>query len=172
MKHSAQCLLFVIVAAASAATGAAQIGSGEKGGSVATFKQLASLVGVWEANQDGIPIVETYALTANGTALMVQTKPGNEPVMITMFTVDGDHLVATHYCSTGNQPHMVTSIPGDLDGGITFSLDRITGLKTPADWHNTGVTITLDNEDHMTQRWTYLYKGKAGTNVFHYTRKK
>jgi hypothetical protein len=24
----------------------------------------------------------------------------------------------------------------------------------------------------MTQRWTYLYKGKPGTTVFHYTRKK
>jgi len=24
----------------------------------------------------------------------------------------------------------------------------------------------------MTQRWTYLYKGKTGTTIFHYTRKK
>jgi len=29
----------------------------------------------------------------------------------------------------------------------------------------------LDDKDHMTQRWTYLYKGKAGATVFHYTRK-
>ena len=63
-------------------------------------------------------------------------------------------------------------VPGDLDKGLTFSLERVTGMKTPDDWHNTGVTFTLDDKDHMTQRWTYLYKGKTGSTVFHYTRKK
>jgi hypothetical protein len=32
--------------------------------------------------------------------------------------------------------------------------------------------MTLDDQDHMTQRWSYLYKGKTGTSVFHYVRKK
>ena len=45
-------------------------------------------------------------------------------------------------------------------------------IKTPDDWHNTGLWIILDDQNHMTQRWTYLYKGKAGTNVFHYARAK
>jgi len=45
-------------------------------------------------------------------------------------------------------------------------------MKRPEDWHNTGVTLTLDDKDHVTQRWTYLYKGKTGTTIFHYTRKK
>jgi hypothetical protein len=67
---------------------------------------------------------------------------------------------------------MVNSAPGDLREGLRFSLERVTGLKTPDDWHNTGLTITLDDNDHMTQRWTYLYKGHAGTTDFHYTRKK
>ena len=139
--------------------------------SEAAFKQLASLVGDWEGVQDGVPITETYTLTANGTALMAETKPKNSPAMITMFTVDTDHLIATHYCVTGNQPRMVTGVPGDLQKGMTFSLVGITGMKTPESWHNTGLTVMLDDKDHMTQRWTYLYKGKAGATVFHYTRK-
>jgi hypothetical protein len=140
--------------------------------SEAAFKQLASLVGEWQAIQDGVPIKETYTLTANGTVLMSQTKPADSGAMITMFTVDGDHLIAAHYCVAGNQPQMVTGIPGDLKKGVTFSLERVTGMKTPDDWHNTGLTVTLDDKDHMTQRWTYLYKGKTGTTTFHYTRKK
>ena len=136
------------------------------------FKQLTSLVGTWEAVQDGVPVTETYTLTANGSALMAETKPGRDPAMITMFTVDGDHLIATHYCAARNQPQMEASIPDDLQKGVTFSLVRVTGMKTSDDWHNTGVTITLDDKDHMTQRWTYLYKGKPGTAVFHYKRKK
>ena len=140
--------------------------------SAAVFKQLTSLVGEWEAVQEGVPVKETYTLTANGSVLMSETKPADSQPMITMFTVDGDRLMATHYCVAGNQPQMVTGVPGDLEKGLTFSLERVTGMKTPGDWHNTGITLTLDDKDHMTQRWTYLYKGKTGTTVFHYTRKK
>jgi len=140
--------------------------------SAAAFKQLTSLVGEWEAVQQGVPVKETYTLTANGSVLMSETKPDDSQPMITMFTVDGDHLIAAHYCVAGNQPQMITGVPGDLDKGLTFSLERVTGMKTPDDWHNTGVTLTLDDKDHMTQRWTYLYKGKTGSTVFHYTRKK
>jgi hypothetical protein len=137
----------------------------------AVFRQLTSVVGDWEGIQDGVPIKVTYTLLANGTALMEHVKPGDSSPMITMFTVDGDRLIATHYCVTGNQPQMVAGAPVDLHKGVAFSLAQITGMKTPEDWHNTGVTITLDDKDHMTQRWTYLYKGKAGTTVFHYVRK-
>ena len=137
-----------------------------------TFRQMKSLIGEWEAIQEGVPVRETYTETANGSVLMAETRSANEPAMITMFTVDGDHLIATHYCIAGNQPQMVTDVPEDLQKGLTFTLARVTGMKTPDDWHNTGITMKLDDPNHMTQRWTYLYKGKMGTTVFHYTRKK
>jgi hypothetical protein len=114
-----------------------------------------------------------YTLTANGSALMEEFRPERGPVMITMFTVDGDHLIATHYCVAGNQPQMVTRTVGDLEkDGLTFSFARVTGMKTPEDWHNTDLMVKLDDKDHMTQRWNYLYKGKTGTTIFHYVRKK
>jgi len=138
--------------------------------STATFAQMKSLVGEWKAVQEGVPVTETYKLTANDTALMAETRSANEPAMITMITVDGDRLIATHYCTAGNQPQMVAASPGDLHKGVAFTLERVTGMKTADDWHNTGITIALDDANHMTQTWTYLYKGKAGTTVFHYTR--
>src|SRR5881394_146136 len=114
-------------------------------GSTATFTQMKSLAGAWNAVQDGVPVTETYKLTANGTALMVETRPANEPAMITMITLDGDRLIATHYCVAGNQPQMVATSPNDLHKGVSFKLDRVTGMKTPDDWHNTGITFTLDD---------------------------
>ena len=93
----------------------------------AVFKQLTSLVGNWEAVQDGVPVTENYTLTANGSALMAETKPANGPAMITMITVDGDHLIFTHYCTARNQPQMETGIPDDLQKGVTFSLVRKRG---------------------------------------------
>ena len=170
MRSTAKFLALVLTLLAIAAALPGQNRPEEKTKSEATFKQLASLVGEWDAMQDGVAVKETYTLTANGSAVMAETKPANEPAMITMFTVDGDHLIATHYCSARNQPHM-SGAPGDLEEGVSFSLERVTGMKTPDDWHNTGLTITLDDKDHMTQRWTWLYKGKAGTTIFKYARK-
>src|SRR5881392_3605367 len=67
----------------------------------------------------------------NGSALMEEDKPGKESAMITMFIVDGARLIATHYCSVGNQPQMVSEAPDDFRKGVTFSLARVTGLKSP-----------------------------------------
>jgi len=53
--------------------------------------------------------------------------------MVTMFSVVGDHLVATHYCSAGNQPQMVTEPIADPQKNVlAFSLvAHITGMTTP-----------------------------------------
>jgi len=90
--------------------------------------------------------------------------------MITMFSVDGDHLIATHYCSAKNQPQMITPAIADAQKPLVFSLARVTGLKSPGDWHNTGLTVIQEDNDHLTQEWTYQSKGKSGKTVFHYTR--
>jgi hypothetical protein len=134
------------------------------------FDRLASLQGDWEGEQRGTKIRVTYTLTANGSALMEQFRPDNGPVMITMFTVDGDHLIATHYCSARNQPQMVTSAITDGQKPLAFSLARITGLKSPDEWHNTGLTVIQEDNDHLTQEWTYESSGKIGKTVFRYTR--
>src|SRR5690349_7174084 len=74
------------------------------------FERLTSLKGEWKGEMDGVETTLIYTLTANGSALMEQCRPENGHEMITMFTVDGDHLIATHYCSARNQPEMATSV--------------------------------------------------------------
>jgi alpha-amylase/alpha-mannosidase (GH57 family) len=131
-------------------------------GSQEAFDRLASLQGEWRGEQNGKKINVTYTLTANNSALMEQFGP----TMITMFTVDGDHLIATHYCSAKNQPQMATPAITDPQKPLAFSLTRITGLKSPNDWHNTGLTVIQEDKDHLTQEWTYQSKGKTGKSVF------
>jgi hypothetical protein len=143
----------------------------ERSKSTLVFERLASLVGEWKGLQDGTAIRVTYTLIADGSALMEEFRPGNGPTMVTMFSVDGDRLLATHYCSAKNQPQMATEgIADPLANSVAFSLVRVTGLKSPEAWHNTGLEVTMEDQDHLTQKWTYLYKGKAGTNFFHFTR--
>jgi len=152
---------------------ASVINAAEKPKSAIAFEQLTSLLGVWKGVQDGTEVKLTYTLTANGSALMEEFKPKDGPVMITMFSVDGDHLIATHYCSARNQPQMATdAITEPKTKRLVFSLVRVTGLTTPDDWHNTGLVMVLEDSEHLTQEWKYQYKGETGTRSFHYTRER
>ncbi len=136
------------------------------------FAQLARfLVGKWNGVHQGTEITLTYTLTASDSALMEEFRPKEGPVMITMFSVDGDHLLATHYCSAGNQPHMATeTITEPESQQVAFTLTHVTGLKTPEDWHNIGLALMLEDDDHLTQEWTYQFKGQTGKTLFHFTR--
>src|SRR6266536_3339068 len=134
------------------------------------FDRLATLKGEWRGEQKGVKINLIYTLTANGSALMEEFRPESGPVMITMFTVDDDHLIATHYCSAKNQPQMATSAISDAQKPLAFSLVRVTGLKSPDDFHNTGLTGIHEDNDHLTQEGSYQHKGKTGKNIFRFTR--
>jgi hypothetical protein len=167
MKRS---LLFRSVSVTTLLLAAAAALAADKTKSEEAFDRLASLQGEWKGEQDGVKVSVIYTLTANGSALMEEFRPESGPVMITLFTVDGDHLIATHYCSAKNQPQMVTSPITDVQTPLAFSLARVTGLKSPDDWHNTGLTVIQEDNDHLTQEWTYQSKGKTGKTTFRYTR--
>ena len=102
-------LLFVLVTSAAFAASAAQ----------KSFEELKALDGSWEGKrQNGQPVQVDYRVTSNGSALMSEIK-GKED-MISMFNLDGDRLLMTHYCGAGNQPRMVASASPD---GKTFTFD-------------------------------------------------
>ena len=142
----------------------------DKAKSEEAFARLVSLQGEWKGVADGVDTTLIYTLTANGSSLMEQCRPEKGAEMITMFTLDGDHLIATHYCSAKNQPQMQTPAITDAQTPLAFSLVRVTGLKSPDDFHNTGLTVIQEDNDHLTQEWSYQYKGKNGKNTFRFTR--
>ncbi|PYT07009.1 MAG: hypothetical protein DMF60_08010 [Acidobacteria bacterium] len=150
----------------------ATIAAGKSRSAIA-FEQLTSLVGEWKGVKDGAKMKLVYTLTADGSALMEEFRPEKGPVMITMFTVNEDRLIATHYCSAGNQPQMTTeAITEPNTKRLAFSLVRVTGLTTPEDWHNTGLVVLREDKDHLTQEWTYQFKGETGKTVFHFVRER
>jgi hypothetical protein len=158
-------MLTFLMAAPWAANGA------EESKSALAFQRLTSLVGEWEGVQSGTEVHATYTLTADGSALMEEFRPQGGATMVTMFTVDGERLIATHYCSAKNQPQMAT--PDIIDpraSSLVFSLVKVTGLEAPDAWHNTGLVLTLEDQSHLKQEWTYLYKGKTGNASFRLTR--
>ena len=88
MKRS---LLFSAIGGMALVAGAASLAA-DKTKSEEAFDRLTSLKGDWKGEQEGVKISVSYTVTANGSALMEEFRPESGPVMITMFTVDGDHL--------------------------------------------------------------------------------
>jgi len=163
------CKLTLLIFAALLSFTAARANNSTAG--VPAFDQLKSLVGEWEGTNNAGPVKVTYTLVANGTALMERLQPANEPDMITMYSADGDHVVVTHYCSGGNQPQMVAQATTGKSEKLSFTLVRVTGLKTPDEAHMVGLVLTLSDKDHLTQEWKYQSKGKISENFVQFTRK-
>jgi hypothetical protein len=160
-------LLILLLAGPSALDASAN----EKAKSAAAFERLISLVGEWEGTNSAGQVQATYTLVSGGTALMERLKSANEPEMITLYSLDGDHLLVTHYCSMGNQPQMKTATITELGSPLAFKIVQITGMKSPDEGHMTGLVLTMPDRDHFTQQWTYKDKGKEQSNVFKFTRK-
>ena len=136
----------------------------------AAWKQLLSLSGEWEGTAERKTSTVSYTVISGGTALMETIQaPAPEPGMVTIYHRDGDGLVATHYCSMGNQPRM--RAPGASDGkSISFKFADITNL-TPGGGHIKDLTVTFDDPNHFTQQWTSAFDGKEQSAVFKWTRK-
>ena len=70
------------------------------------FEKLKTLTGSWQGTVMGMSINVTIRLASSGTAILHEaTGDGKRPPNheITMFYVDGDRLLATHFCDGGNR---------------------------------------------------------------------
>ncbi len=139
----------------------------------AAWKNLLTLAGKWERTEGGKKATLTYTVVSGGSALMesMQT-PAPDPDMVTIYHRDGADLVATHYCSMGNQPRMRAA--GSTDGkSIRFRFADITNLAKPGAAHISHITVTFEDADHFTQEWIGSVDGKEQPpTVFKWTRVK
>src|SRR5271156_5637993 len=79
-----------------------------------SFDELKTLAGSWEGTFDGKPMQVSLRVTSMGNALMHEMSMGgrsDDP--ITMFYVDGNRLLLTHYCDAGNRPRMTATMSPD-----------------------------------------------------------
>ncbi|MGE5646863.1 MAG: hypothetical protein ACM336_13840 [Acidobacteriota bacterium] len=142
-------------------------------GADAAWARLKSLAGEWEGEAGGVKGGITYTVVSGGHAVLESMKmPAPQPDMVTIYHRDGAGLVATHYCSMGNQPRM-RAAGADANGKtIRFRFADITNLAKPGAAHIRHLTVTFQDADHFTQSWTAFSDGKESTEVFKCSRKK
>ena len=83
------------------------------------MERLKSLEGEWMlVNEQGEVtnhVATEFRMTANGSVLREFMFPGDPHEMLNVYHEDGDRVLMTHYCASGNQPRLevVQSEEGD-----------------------------------------------------------
>jgi hypothetical protein len=128
------------------------------------FDQIKALEGKWVGkNSQGQPLEITFRSTAGGSAIMSEIHGHGPENMITMFHLDGDRLIMTHYCGAGNQPRM--KVISDDPKSISFEFFDGTNIG-PGAGHMQQLTINQPDGDHHTEEWVFLDHGKELKELF------
>ena len=161
------------------ALAAAWVHRAESGDVQGSFQKLQTLVGDWEgAAADGRKAETTFRLVANGSVLMERfrfiTEEGDHASeMVTMYHVDGDRLMLTHYCVAKNQPRMEGSWSAEDPSRFVFSFLDATNLESSDEGHMHRAELELVDGDRFKTAWTFMKDGGVAFNEpFEFTRKR
>jgi hypothetical protein len=136
-----------------------------------SFNQLKALTGSWEGKTaDGKPLQVLFRETAGGSALMSEILGTGPENMVSLIHMDGPNkLLMTHYCGAGNQPRMQASVSPD---GKTISFTFFDGTNIAPDaGHMQSMVLTMLDNNHHTEDWTFAAQGKETKEFFDLRRK-
>jgi len=118
----------------------------------AGLERLKKLAGTWvEADKDGKPtdtVASVIKVTAGGSAVQETLFPGQPMEMVSVYHLDGNELVMTHYCMLGNQPRLKAD-PKAPANQLQFKFAGGTNLDPAKDMHMHEGTFTFIDDDHI-----------------------
>ena len=127
------------------------------------FAKLKGLAGNWEAKSKDGTTTTSYQVVANGTAVLERIHaPGDKGEMLTVYHLDGDRLVLTHYCEAGNQPHMQAEPFDPASNQLRFDFAGGGSLSDVNVGHMHSVVLTFAGADALHADWAWQENGKPG----------
>ena len=131
------------------------------------LERFKALAGDWAATGlDGNSAPDmriSYEVTAGGSAVVETLFAGTPHEMRTVYHKDGDDLVLTHYCASGNHPRMrATGMEGDK---LVFAFDGATNFDAAKDGHMHDAHFIFVGPDEIRTRWNFWKDGKPGDHV-------
>jgi hypothetical protein len=131
-----------------------------------SFEALKTLAGSWEGTLTPVPPVKDFSgarvkvmirVTSRGNALMHEmTIAGLPDDPISMLYLDGERLMLTHYCDTGNRPRMVGKTAPD---GKTIAFDVLDISGSTQRGHMSDAVFTIVDLNRHLEEWTSNYPG-------------
>ena len=120
------------------------------------FEKLKTLVGSWQGTVMDIPINFTIRSASSGTAILHEgnTSGGRPPNHeITMFYLEGDRLLATHYCDGGNRSRLEGKMSQDEK---TIELSFLDVAGSTRGGYLKGMVLTIIDANHHTVEATFV----------------
>ena len=141
------------------------------------FEKLKGLAGEWDGKgghgDQSIPASVIYRSGSGGTIVTEVLFPGTEHEMMTVYYLQGNDLVATHYCGVGNQPHFKLDLAKSTSTELVFAFDGGTNLDPAKDGHIHDGRLAVTGDGKLDSSWAFYAGGeKKGENTLHLTRKK
>lgn len=127
------------------------------------LEKLKKLAGTWKGTaqfgDEKSDATFVYKVVGAGSAVQESLFVDTPHEMLTVYTVDGDDLVLTHYCAAGNQPFMKAAKGGDANT-IQFEFVRAGNMKSDKEMHMHNGKITFVDDDHIKMEWVGYEDGK------------
>ena len=128
------------------------------------WTQLAGLVGTWKLEQPSNTAQEkfriSYRFISRDTALVETFGDPSGNVTETVYHPDGDRIVATHYCSQGNQPRS-RLLPVEADSILRFEFIDATNLHSESDSHLVRMAFTMGDGNRLVRTEDYAQGGEV-----------
>ncbi len=128
---------------------------------------MKRLVGTWvRVGDDGTAtdeVVSIYRETAAGSAIIETTGAGTPNEMATIFHMDGDQLLQTHYCALMNAP-VLRFEQSDTPGELKFVFHGGTNFDAAVDAHYHEGTLQIKDKDTIETSFVVFANGEISTD--------
>jgi hypothetical protein len=165
-------LILLSLATAAFAQSEPQKSNSPKSDAQKSFDTMKTLAGSWQGQVTMNPPIHdmsmaqtdvTLRVTSRGNAMVHEMKEAgitDDPTKydhpVTLFYLDNDRLLLTHYCDAGNRPRMTARTS---PGGKTVEFDFV-DVSGPTDHgHMQHAVFTIIDANHHIEDWTYLMPG-------------
>ena len=140
----------------------AQSKPSNKAAAAEAFQRFKKLEGKWKGRSTkGWEETITYKTIAAGSVVVGESFDAHpNERMMTMFHLDGDRLMLTHYCVAKNQPRLVATSFADDGKTVTFTFLDGGNIPTRDRGHMDKAVIRFVDDNHMTSQWTWYQNGK------------
>ncbi|MCC6425191.1 MAG: hypothetical protein IT435_00080 [Phycisphaerales bacterium] len=128
----------------------------------ALYERLKTLHGAWQSKSTkGWGGKIQYETIAGGSCVMETDAVAHpDAKMLSLYVLDIDRIVLTHYCAARNQPRLVATDISDDASRATFTFMDATNLPSRDVGHMDSMVIRFDGPDAFTSQWTWYGKGQ------------
>lgn len=124
------------------------------------FEQLKQLTGAWRPAENPASALRVEFSLIAGDSVVTETWSAPGHASMTVYHLDGERLLATHYCPRGNQPRMAFTQRNE-DGTLRFEFVDGTGLDEPGEPYEHLLTMRTAQDGTLVRGETYVRLGEA-----------